>query len=51
MYIKEKQSEVILKITNNQIYKSINVIVYLHKYEIRIRWIEMKYSAKSDIED
>jgi hypothetical protein len=51
VYIKEKQSKVILKITNNQIYKSINVIVYLHKYEIRIKEIKMKYSAKFDIED
>jgi hypothetical protein len=51
MYIKERKSEMILTITNNQIYKSINVIVYLHKYEIRIRWIEMKYSAKFDTED
>jgi hypothetical protein len=38
-------------IINNQIYKLINVIIYLHKYEIRIKWIEMKYSAKSNIEN
>jgi hypothetical protein len=38
-------------IINNQIYKLINVIVYFHKYEIRIKWIKMKYFAKLNIED